>query len=326
MKKSIKKPKILVVGSLVMDLIVTTERFCNAGETVIGHGFSTAPGGKGANQAVQAARLGANVTMFGKVGNDDFGRRLIESVRESGVNTEHIQMTDTAPTAVGNVQIQSNTQGTENRIIVVPGANMEITPDDIAVLKNSISDYDMVMLQNEIPMEINLLVAQYAKVAGVPVMLNPAPSAEISAELISCLTYISPNEHEAQDLVGFTVDNEKSVSAAVQTLRSMGVKNVLITMGKNGCVFYDGKTLVNSASVDCGKIVDPTAAGDSFLGAFCTAVAAGIPIVDVLQFANCTAGITVCRMGAQTSLPALDEVMNIMDKKEIINECIKYFS
>lgn len=113
------RPKILVVGSLVMDLIVTTERFCNAGETVIGNGFSTAPGGKGANQAVQASRLGADVTMVGKVGNDDFGRNLINSAMISGVNTDYIFITDSAPTAVGNVQIQKNEKGTENRIIVL---------------------------------------------------------------------------------------------------------------------------------------------------------------------------------------------------------------
>ena len=301
------RPNMLVVGSLVMDLIVTTNRFCNAGETVIGTGFTTAPGGKGANQAVQAARLGANVTMIGKVGNDDFGKRLIESVGASGVNTAYIGITDTAPTAVGNVQIQANEHGTENRIIVVPGANMEIQPCDVAFLQNEINQYDMVILQNEIPMEINRLVAQYAKDAGVPVMLNPAPSAAIPAELISCLTYISPNEHEAADITK-TTDTDQ----AVQTLHQLGVSNVLITLGKNGCAFSDGNEKIHSASVDCGKVVDPTAAGDSFIGAFCTAVAAGVAVQDALVFANCTAGITVSRMGAQTSLPTRDEVVAVM--------------
>lgn len=318
-----KKAKILVVGSLVMDLIVTTERFPNGGETVIGCGFTTAPGGKGANQAIQASRLGADVTMFGKVGNDDFGKRLIVSARESGVNTDNILISETAPTAVGNVQIQSNAQGTENRIIVVSGANMDIKSQDVEVLRDTISNYDIVMLQNEIPMDINTLVAGFAKAAGVPVMLNPAPSAEIPTELISCLTYISPNEHETYDLVGFEPNDADSRDKAVEKLREMGVENVLITLGKNGCIFCDGESYIHSNSVDCGKVVDPTAAGDSFIGAFCTATAAGIPINEALQFANCTAGITVSRMGAQTSLPTIDEVMDLMDKRGIDNESFR---
>lgn len=318
-----KKSKILVVGSLVMDLIVTAERFPNAGETVLGKGFNTAPGGKGANQAVQAARLGADVTMFGKVGNDDFGKRLIDSLSESGVNTDNILVSETASTAVGNVQIQDNSQGTENRIIVVPGANMEIRPEDVEILRNTISDYDMVILQNEIPMTINTLVAGFAKASGVPVMLNPAPTAEIPDELISCLTYISPNEHETADLVGFEPTDDSSRNAAIGKLREMGVKNVLITLGKNGCLFCGDEAMVYSESVDCGKVIDPTAAGDSFIGAFCTAITSGMPINDVLKFANCTAGITVSKMGAQTSLPYLDEVMGFMEKKGIKNESFR---
>lgn len=309
-----KKPKILVVGSLVMDLIVTCERFPNGGETVIGSGFTTAPGGKGANQAVQAARLGAQVTMFGRVGNDDFGKSLISSVAASGVDVTNISVDSRVPTAVGNVQIQSNTEGTENRIIVVPGANMAITPRDVEVLKESISQYDMVILQNEITPEVNLTVAQYAKSAGVPVMLNPAPSGDISGELISCLTYISPNEHEAEDLTGIKPKDENTYKTAVNKLADMGVKNVLITLGKKGCVFSDTGSLVYGKSVDCGKVADPTAAGDSFIGAFCTAVASGIETETALQFANCTAGITVSQMGAQTSLPYLEQVLEVMQK------------
>jgi len=309
------KPKILVVGSLVMDLIVTTERFCNAGETVIGNGFSTAPGGKGANQAVQASRLGADVTMVGKVGNDDFGRNLINSACASGVNTDYIFITESAPTAVGNVQIQKNEKGTENRIIVVPGANFEITVEDVAFLEEKIADFDMVIMQHEIPQEVNLKVAEYAKAKGVPVMLNPAPSAEVPKELISCLTYISPNEHEAEDIVGIKPEGDDAIDKAVAALHNMGVKNVLMTLGKAGCALSDGLTIMESPSIDIAPVIDPTAAGDSFIGAFCTATAAGVSVNEALVFANCTAGITVSRMGAQTSLPTFDEVMSAMKTK-----------
>lgn len=309
------KPKILVVGSLVMDLIVSAQRFPNAGETVIGNGFSTAPGGKGANQAVQAARLGADVTMVGKVGNDDFGKKLISSAAESGVNTQYIFITDEAPTAVGNVQIQRNDAGTENRIIVVPGANNALTLDDVSFLKESISDYDIVILQQEIPQQINCAVAGYAKAAGVPVMLNPAPSAKISQELISYITYISPNEHEAEDIIGIKAETDDSVKRAIKTLHGMGVPNVIITLGKKGCIFSDRSDLISSPSVDIAQVADTTAAGDSFIGTFCTAVSAGIDVRNALIFANCAAGITVSKIGAQTSLPTFDEVMNVMNKK-----------
>ena len=154
-----RKPRILVVGSLVMDLIVSTSRFPAKGETVIGLDYTTATGGKGANQAVQAARLGAEVTMVGCVGDDDFGRALVQSARNAGVDVSHIRVTKDACSAIGNVQIERAETGTNNRIIVVPGANQCIRPEDVAFLKEGIAGYDMVILQFEIPMAINELVA-----------------------------------------------------------------------------------------------------------------------------------------------------------------------
>ena len=310
-----KKPKILVVGSLVMDLIVQTPRFCERGETVIGSSFSTAPGGKGANQAVQAARLGAEVSMLGRVGADDFGRALINSAKESGVDTSHILPTEGVSSAVGNVQIELTESGTENRIIVVPGANFRLTPDDAEYLRDSVADYDMVILQHEIPTEVNLAVARLAKAAGVPVMLNPAPSADVPAELLACLTYIAPNEHEALDICGIAPVGDSGIIAAAKSFASMGVQNVLITLGKEGSAYTDGSEVIRSRSVDCGKVIDPTAAGDSFIGAFCTARAAGAEITDALQFANCVAGITVTGLGAQSSLPYLCDVLALMENK-----------
>ena len=307
-------PKILVVGSLVMDLIVETTRFCQAGETVIGCGFSTAPGGKGANQAVQAARLGAKVTMVGRVGNDDFGKNLIRSLQESGVDTQCVFITDDAPSAIGNVQIQKNESGTENRIIVVPGANHKLTVNDVEFLKDSIKDYDMVILQHEIPTEVNVFVAKIAKENNVPVMLNPAPSDTVPEDLIKCLSYISPNEHEAEDIVGIKPE-ENGIFDAVKSLHNMGVKNVIITLGKEGCAYSDGSEIIKSPSIPQKVVVDPTAAGDSFIGAFCTAISAGVEAEKALIFANCTAGITVSRMGAQTSLPYFDEVISSLNEK-----------
>lgn len=309
------KPKILVVGSMAMDLTVMSERFVNEGETIFGNGFSSAPGGKGANQAVQAALLGAEVTMLGKVGNDDFGKALIDSLKRIGVNTEKILVSETVSTGVAVIQIQKNEKGTENKIIVIKGSNNELTIDDILFLEDEITDYDMVILQHEIPQEVNCAVAKLAKNNGIPVMLNPAPSAVVPDELISCLTYICPNEHEASDIVGIKLENDDSIRKAVELLHKLGVQNVLITLGKAGCTFSDGSHIINSPSIDIAPVVDPTAAGDSFIGAFCTAVSSGISSDEALVFANCTAGITVSRMGAQTSLPTLNEVISVMNEK-----------
>lgn len=307
-----KKPNILVVGSLVMDLIVTTPVFPNAGETVIGKSFSTAPGGKGANQAVQAARLGAHVTMAGMVGNDDFGRQLRRSAEESGVDTACLLTTDKAPSAVGHIQIQETPSGTENRIIVAPGANHVLSVEDVAALKDRMADFDMVILQHEIHSEVNCAVASMAKAAGVPIMLNPAPSAPIPAELLSCLSYVCPNEHEAEDITGIAPVDADSTLRAAQALHAAGVRNVLITLGKEGSFYYNGTAQHRCPIAEGITSVDPTAAGDSFIGAFCTAVASGIAPEDAMRFANFTAGLTVSRMGAQPSLPYLEEVLSLM--------------
>ena len=307
-----KQPKLLVVGSLVMDLIVSSSVFPKAGETVLGKSFSTAPGGKGANQALQAARLGADVTLVGMVGDDDFGKRLRKSAEESGVNTQWLFTTDKAPTAVGNVQIREGEQGTENRIIVVPGANHVLTEADVAFLKDHISQYDMVILQLEIALSVNTAVAAMAKAASVPVFLNPAPYCPLPQELLSCLTYICPNEHEGKGLTGVEPTNEETVRAAAEVLRSMGIPNVLITLGKQGSYFSGSSGQQHSRSAEGIIAADPTAAGDSFIGAFCTAVTLGISPAKAMEFANCAAGITVSRLGAQPSLPTLTEVLSLM--------------
>lgn len=302
------KPKILVVGSFVMDLIVRTGRYPGKGETVLGLDFSTASGGKGANQAVQAARLGAAVEIIGKVGNDDFGRQMIESVRDAGVDVRGILVTEETSSSIGNVQLLVTPEETANRIIVVPGANACLRSEDVAFLRDAIADYDMVMLQLEIPMEINELVASYAHAKGVPVMLNPAPAAPLSAQLLSCLTYISPNEHEAAELSGVAIADEESAERAARALLDKGIRNVIITLGERGALYCNRHETFYCDCVHCDNVQDPTAAGDSFVGAFCTAICEGMPPRQAMAFANATASLTVARMGAQPSLPARAEV------------------
>ncbi len=309
-----RKPRILVVGSFVMDHFALTRVFPKQGETVMGETMHKAPGGKGANQAVQAARLGAEVTMIGKLGRDANGVEMQAAIAESGVDTSHILFDDAAATACSFIILEPLKDGSiANRIIVIPGANMTIKAEEIAFLKTEIGLYDLVILQLEIPMEINRLVADYAAAAGVPVMLNPAPSDEIPQSLMDKLSFISPNEHEACSMTGVEIPNEDALSleqaqAAARVLRDRGAKDVIITLGGSGAVDLNAQGFHYSPCVPNTCAVDPTAAGDSFVGAFCCATCIGMKAEDALCFANHTASLTVSRPGAMPSLPTLDEV------------------
>lgn len=318
-----KKPRILVVGSFVMDLIAETPRFPKAGETLLGTSFSTASGGKGANQAVQAARLGSDVTMVGKVGVDSFGTEMIDIVSASGVNVEHVLRTDKASSAVGHIQIEKNEEHVQNRILVISGANMLLEPSEIAFLQNEIQNFDLVIMQLEIPLEVNRAVTRYARDAGVAIMLNPAPFAPLTEEDYRGVTFVSPNETEAEAMVGFPVQDEQQTDAALEKMHRLGISNPMITLGSRGAVcLWNGQTIFEKALPDL-PVKDPTAAGDSFVGAFCTAVAAGCGVQSAMTFAKHTAGITVCCMGAQPSLPWAQAVFASMEANEDMNDELK---
>ena len=317
-----KKPKILVVGSFVMDQIATTEVVPREGQTVMGKAFHKAPGGKGANQAVQAARLGADVTMIGKLGRDANGEEMIRVCKEAGINVSHVLYDEEKASGCALIILQEKpNEPTQNRILVIPGTNMTIEASEVAFLKDEISNYDMLILQNEIPMEINVQVAKYAYEKGVPVMLNSAPSAPLPEELYRYLTYISPNETEIEDMtgvhiphIGKEVDRSEARRAA-EILFAKGVKNVLITLGSAGALLLNEQGEFYSPCATNVKVADPTAAGDSFVGAFCTGVCHGWDTETILRFANHTAGITVSKMGAMPSLPTLDMVEQELNKR-----------
>lgn len=229
------------------------------------------------------------------------------------MDVSHVAVSAAASSAVGNVQLEVKDGQMANRIIVVPGANMEITREDVSFLEQEIGGFDLVMLQLEIPMEINCQVAAWAAAKGVPVMLNCAPIAPLPQALLECLSYISPNEHEAAALTGQAVDTEEGIRAALAQIRAMGVKNALITLGERGVAYEgaDGRLLLSPA-VKGVDVKDTTAAGDSFVSAFCTACCLGVDAAQALCFANHAAALTVSRMGAQPSLPTLEEVLALM--------------
>ncbi len=304
------EPKILVVGSINIDFIIETDTFPKEGETVSGCGFKKAAGGKGANQAVQLARLGANTAMVGALGGDADGREMRELLVSEGLDVCRIAEKSDLPTGCAVIVLH----GTQNRIIVYSGANGGLVKADVEFLKEEISKYDMVVLQLEIPMEINEIVARYAYENGVPVFLNTAPYAPLPSTIMPYLTYVCPNETEAESLTGIVIPRSGNTAdlsvakKAAEVLTKQGAKNVLITLGAAGAYLYGEGGEYYSPSVKGVTAVDPTAAGDSFIGGFCYALTSGMDIDKALEFANRTAAVTVSRKGAIPSLPKLCEV------------------
>ena len=317
----LKKPRIMVIGIFVMDLIASTKKVPNSGETVIGMNFRTAPGGKGANQAVQCARLGADVTMVGRVGDDAYGRELVAVAAEAGVDVSHVVTDKNNPTGVSSIYLEVTETGAHNRIVVCPGANHAMTVEEISWIKDEIKNYDMLMLQFELPMFINEVAARWAHEAGVPVMVNPAPAAPISDGLLECTSYLSPNEHEAAAIAGHqlrtTADgvDMDDLSAVSEIFAAKGVQNLIITLGGNGSVAAGKAGMAKTECVKMAHVADTTAAGDSFVASFCTALCAGLPQKQALAFASHAAAITVSRMGAIPSLPTLDEVIALLRER-----------
>ena len=316
-----RKPRILVVGSFVMDVIATTERVPNSGQTVYGKAFHMAPGGKGANQALQCARLGAEVTMMGCVGDDLFGQKLLETPRAAGVDVSHVLIRQGVTSGVGHVTLEVTEHTAQNRIVVIPGANRTLTVDEVSWIQDDISTYDMVLLQLEVPLEVNRAVARWAKEAGVPVMLNPAPATDLDDQLLSLVTYLTPNEQEAAVETGLplrmdgTSIRQEDLNKIAAALWAKGVENVIITLGGNGSAVVEADAVHYIPCVKMDHVADPTAAGDSFVGALSVGLTIGLDREQALAFASHTAAITVSRMGAMPSLPTLDEVISLLRER-----------
>ena len=315
-----KRPKILIAGSFNMDLTASCAQAPQAGETVIGKKFRTAPGGKGFNQAVQCARLGADVTMVGKVGEDDFGRALLDAAKGEGIDISHVLADPDEATGIAIITLEETEEGTQNRIVVCPGANFTISAREIGWLREAVGNYDMVIMQFELPMEIVETIAEWAHEAGVPVMVNPAPAAPMSDRLLGAVTFLSPNEHEAAILTGHSISVENGIDyddvrAVADAFRKRGVKNLIITMGGNGSIAVGESGIHHTECVKMPHVADPTAAGDSFVASFCTVLAAGLPADKALDFASHAAAITVTRMGAMPSLPTVTEVQGLLRER-----------
>ena len=293
------KAKVVVIGSSNTDMTIKGNRLPKPGETVLGGEFRMGPGGKGANQAVAAQRLGADVSFICKVGRDIFGDNAISGYQKEGIDCSRILRSDKA-SGTALILVDGNA---ENCIAVAPGANADLTPEDVDSVADVIRSADYLILQLEIPVESVLRAAKIAHEAGVYVILNPAPACHLPEELFGYISLITPNQTESALLSGV----EDNLDAAVERLMQLGVKDVVVTLGSKGSlVISEGaKTLVPSLKV---KAVDTTAAGDTFCGALCVALSEGCSLVDAAGFATKASALTVQKMGAQDSIPFRSDI------------------
>jgi ribokinase len=295
---------IVVIGSSNTDMVIKTKRFPQPGETVLGGEFFLFQGGKGANQAVSASRLGGNVSFISKLGSDIFGDVALKEYQKEKINTQHIIRDASHPTGVALITVDDKG---ENTIVVAPGANGELSSSDLQPLRSVISSADVILMQLEIPLSTVSWVFNEASRVGKKIILNPAPATKLAGNLLMDLFLLTPNEHELEILAGEKVFDLKSVERASKKLIVQGVQNVITTLGKAGAYLYnvDGGINVPAPLVHA---VDTTAAGDVFNGALAVAIVEGKSLEASIHFANQCAAISVTRMGAQNSCPFRNEI------------------
>jgi ribokinase len=294
----------VVVGSSNMDLVVRSPRIPVPGETILGGDFLMVPGGKGANQAVAAAKLGAQAVFVARLGDDVFGRKSLENFQKEKVDTRHVTLTAEAPSGVALITVD---EAGNNAIVVAPGANARLSPEDVQRARADIDSAGAVVAQLEIPLETVECVAELAHLAGVTFILNPAPARQLPPALLALVTVLTPNETEAEILTGVKVVDARSASAAADRLLDAGVRSVIVTMGAKGFLWAEGSRREHIAA-ETVEAVDTTAAGDAFTGSLAVGLGQGHSLRDSALFAKRAAALCVTRMGAQPSMPTLEEV------------------
>ncbi|WP_130274434.1 ribokinase [Cecembia calidifontis] len=299
-----QKPKILVIGSANMDMVIQSDHFPVPGETIIGGDFSLIPGGKGANQAVAAARLGGDVCFITRLGEDIFGSQNLLNFQKEGIDTSYIHQIPEVPSGVALITVDKSG---ENTIIVAPGANAHLTVGDMKASEQRFEETELILLQLEIPLETVVAAAALGNKLGKKVLLNPAPAQKLPDKLYRYLQLITPNETEAEFLTGIAIDGEASAEKAAKFFIERGVQDVIITLGSKGAYLHSSnfKGILPTSKVTAK---DTTAAGDTFNGALAVALGKGLPIKDAVNFAMKAATLSVQRMGAQTSIPYIHEL------------------
>ncbi|TCI30030.1 ribokinase [Exiguobacterium sp. SL-10] len=291
--------RIVVIGSVSMDLVVTTAKRPHAGETVIGQTFQTVPGGKGANQAVAAARLGAQVEIVGCIGSDEFGQRINQNFEQNGVGTSHLQTIDDEVTGTAHIVLAEG----DNSIVVVQSANKQVRFTETE-LDQLLDEHTLVLLQLEIPMETVEQVSAYCRSRNIPVLLNPAPSQALTDTLFENVTYVTPNEHECRDLFG---------DIPLEDLLRRYPNKLIVTEGVNGVRFFDGEMIQHIPAISA-NVVDTTGAGDTFNGALAVSLVEGNQLQEAARFAVVASGLSVEGFGAQGGMPKRDDVTRRLER------------
>ncbi|HDR8071797.1 TPA: ribokinase [Bacillus cereus] len=292
-------PNIAVVGSISMDLVAVSKKRPKAGETVIGEAFHTIPGGKGANQAVAAARLGANVAMVGAVGNDDYGTVVRKNLENERIFIDYVVPVTDRTTGIAHIVLAEE----DNSIVVVQGANALVNKSVVDRSKDLLVKADMVVLQLEIPLETVKYVLAICEEHNIPVMLNPAPAQVLSEEILEKATYITPNEHECRIVLD-------DFTSPIEDLLAKYPNKLLMTEGSNGVRFHNGTEIVHVPSIAV-DVVDTTGAGDTFNGALAVALSEGEILQKAIRFANIAGGLSVTKLGAQGGMPTRDRVREV---------------
>ncbi len=304
-------PHIVVVGSLNMDLIVRVPEMPAPGETILGRDFRTVPGGKGANQAVAAARMGADVTMIGCIGNDSFGTTLVTNLEAEGINTSHVKV---IPDAASGIAMITLDEAGQNSIVVASGANMSLTPDHVRAAWDSFKDVDVVVMPLEVPLTCIEEAAKLSKESGAQVVLNPAPAQPLPDELLTNIDVLVPNETETALLSGKSVDTLQQAREAAQHLLRHGIKTVVLTLGSRGGLLVNQDGHSKQFDAHAVKVVDTTAAGDAFVAALSVGIAEGDDWESAVRMANAAGALAVTKMGAQPSLPTRTEVLELLQR------------
>ncbi|MHA6196251.1 ribokinase [Pseudomonas wadenswilerensis] len=297
--------RVVVVGSLNMDLVTRAERLPRAGETLVGESFTTVPGGKGANQAVAAARLGASVAMIGCVGDDAYGQQLRDGLLAEGIDSQAVEVVAGVSSGVALIVVDAASQ---NAIVIVAGSNGCLSPDSIVCFDVLLRDADVIVCQMEIPQQTVAHTLARGRALGKTVVLNPAPaSGPLPLEWLANIDYLIPNESEAAALTGLPVTDLPSAEAAGLHLRGLGVGRVIVTLGAEGALRVGAEGSEHFAAPEV-QAVDTTAAGDTFVGGFAAALARGCGEREAILFGQRAAAISVTRAGAQPSIPQMDEL------------------